>query len=771
MNIKDLINLLEKYTYYSDTNIDFFELVHEKARHKYKTYFDVNTLFSELNDLAHYVHFAFLQHKATQKEFMSILRANSFPMIVFEKGEKLAPIIITPDRTGAIKADKIEEDGIKSFTYKNLEELIQSIHTVGSLVEISGKNIDLDPKIDTKQKDYIYFLSGFPITSIAQDVHQEGIYHHQKNFVDEHDENPDHAQHDPNHHATPFARLLNLLKSEKREISQIYFFAIMIGLINLVVPLGIQAIIGLISGGLLINSVIVLITMVVLATMLAGWLQVLQLSTVEVLQQRVFSKAALEFCFRIPKIRMESIGRHYAPELMNRFFDVLNIQKFLPKILIDLTTATLQIIFGLIMISFYHPLFVLFGVVLIIIIFVIFYFTGPRGLRTSIKESIFKYKVVQWLEEMARTLSTFKLAGYTHLPISKTDHYLTGYLKSRQSHFKTLKIQFVSIIGFKVFITAGLLVLGSVLVLERQINLGQFVAAEIIILLVISSVEKLVSTIEVVYDLLTALDKVGHITDIPLEDTRGIDINEFSGDGGVALEIKDLSYKYPHTEDYVIKDFNLKIAPKESICIAGYNGSGKSTFMKIITGLLHEYHGVLNINGLPLNDINVNSYRDLIGDNMSYQDIFEGTLEDNITLGKNGITLDDLLWSIHKVGLTDFLNRLPSGLKTNLTAGGHDLPVYICKKIILARSIVEKPKLLVMDDFYYPDRVERRELVNFLTSESVGWTLIIVSNDPVVMQLTNRTIFMKDGGIIEEGNYDEIKKTYSYKKIILGLVE
>lgn len=768
MDIKDLINLLEKYTQYSDVSIDFFELVHEKARHKYRTYFDVNTLFSELNDLAHYVHFAFLQHKATQNEFVTILRSNSFPMIVFEKGEKLVPIIISPDRYGIIHAVKIEKNEIINITYPNFAELVKSIHTIGSLVEISGKNVDIDPVMDEKKKDYIFFLSGFPITSLAQDFNTEGIHHHHEKA--EHDADIDDHK-DAHHHTTPFARLLNLLKSEKREISQIYFFAILIGLINLVVPLGIQAIIGLISGGLLINSVIVLITMVVLATVLAGWLQILQLSTVEVLQQRVFSKAALEFCFRIPKIRMESISKMYAPELMNRFFDVLNIQKSLPKILIDLTTATLQIIFGLVMISFYHPLFVLFGVVMILIIFVIFYFTGPKGLRTSIKESIFKYKVVQWLEEMARTLSTFKLAGYTNLPISKTDHYLTGYLKSRQSHFRTLKTQFISIIAFKVFITAGLLVLGSILVLERQINLGQFVAAEIIILLVISSVEKLVSTIEVFYDLLTALDKVGHITDIPLEDTRGVDINEFSSEAGVAMEMKGLYYRYPNTEHHVIKDFNLKIAPKESICIAGYNGAGKSTFMKIITGLLHDYEGVLNINGFPLNDININSYRDLIGDNMSYQDIFEGTLEDNITLGKHGILLDDLLWSIHKVGLTDFLNKLPSGLKTNLMAGGHDLPMYICKKIILARSIVEKPKLLVMDDFYYPDKVERRELINFLTGENVGWTLIIVSNDPVVMQMTSRTVFMLDGGIVEQGTYEEIKRTYSYKKVILGLVE
>ena len=766
MDIKDLINLLEKYTHYSDIKVDFFELVHEKARHKSITYFDVKSMLPELNDLAHYVHFAFLQHKATQHEFIRILKANSFPIIVFENTQKLVPIIISPVRDGKIVVEKIESHRVLSFTYKNIEELLANIHNIGSLVEISGQSIDIDPKNDELHKDQIYFISGFPITSLAKSVNDEGLHHHD-GFEDEEHLYSNHSQ----KHITPFARLLNLLKSERREISQIYFFAILIGLINLVVPLGIQAIIGLISGGLLINSVVVLITMVVLATILAGWLQVLQLSTVEVLQQRVFTKAALEFCFRIPKIKMESISKHYAPELINRFFDVLNIQKSLPKILIDLTTATLQIIFGLILISFYHPLFVLFGMLLIVLLFIVFYFTGPRGLRTSIKESIFKYKVVQWLEEMARTLSTFKLAGFTNLPISKTDHYLTGYLKSRQSHFKTLKTQFISIIVFKVLITAGLLILGSILVIERQINLGQFVAAEIIILLVISSVEKLISTIEVFYDLLTALDKVGHITDIPLEDTRGVDIMEFSEDKGVEIDIKGLTYKYPDTEKYVIKNVSIHIEPNESICIAGYNGSGKSTFMKIISGLLHQYSGSLTINGMPLKDINLNSYRDLIGDNLSYQDIFEGTLEENITLGKSMISLSDLLWSIKKVGLNDFVNKLENGLKTNLTAGGHELPMYICKKIILARSIVEKPRLLVMDDFFYPDRVEKREIINFLTGEDAIWTLIIVSNDPVVMQMTTRTMFLKDGEIVEQGKYENIKKSYSYQKVILGLVE
>ena len=232
---------------------------------------------------------------------------------------------------------------------------------------------------------------------------------------------------------SPLKRLYRLLSAEKRDIFYVYVYAALIGLLSLSLPLGIQAAVELISGGVVFSSVYVLIAFVILAVLGTGVLQVFQITIVEYLQRRVFTKAAFEFAFRVPRIKMESVLNLHVPELMNRFFDVLTLQKGLPKLLIDLSTGAIQILFGLLLLSFYHPFFVFFGIVLLSILFGIFYLTGPKGLRSSIIESKYKYKVVYWLEEMARTLYSFKLSGNTTLPIKKTDYNVNNYLKNRST--------------------------------------------------------------------------------------------------------------------------------------------------------------------------------------------------------------------------------------------------------------------------------------------------------------------------------------------------
>jgi ABC-type bacteriocin/lantibiotic exporter with double-glycine peptidase domain len=362
---------------------------------------------------------------------------------------------------------------------------------------------------------------------------------------------------------TPLKRLFQLLKSEKKDIYNIYFFAIMIALINLTLPLGIQAIIGLMSGGLLLESVFVLMVLVVTATVGAGWLQVQQLAMVEILQQRVFTKIAFDFAYRIPRLKLEKLKNEYMPELVNRFFDVLNVQKSLPKILIDFTSAIVQIIFGLLLLSFYHPYFILFGLLVILIIFFVFYFTSKKGLETSIYESKYKYKVVFWLEELGRAVQSFKLAGFANLPMHKTDRLLNKYIIYRKQHFAVLVRQFSAIIAFKTLITAGLLILGGALVFNRQINLGQFVASEIIIVLVISSVEKLISSVAVVYDVLTALDKIGHVTDLEMENNSGREALDLDIDNKFELNLENVSYKYKGARNFSFQNVSLQIKDKQ----------------------------------------------------------------------------------------------------------------------------------------------------------------------------------------------------------------
>ncbi|MFY0625464.1 MAG: ATP-binding cassette domain-containing protein [Reichenbachiella sp.] len=565
---------------------------------------------------------------------------------------------------------------------------------------------------------------------------------------------------DDNIKITPIKRFFRMLSLDKGEIFVIYAYAIFNGLINLSLPLGVQAIIGFVISSEFSSSWGLLIFIVVLGVATSGIIQILQLSLTELLQRRIFTRASFEFAYRIPRFKMEAISGFYAPELMNRFFDTLNVQKGLPKILIDASTSILQILFGLILLSFYHSFFVFFGIALVGMISLIFFITGPKGLKTSIMESKYKYQVAHWLEELARVMGTFKLAGETNLPIDKMNYYVSNYLKFRKQHFKILVMQFSNIVAFKTLVTGGLLILGSILVINQEINLGQFVASEIIILLVLNSSEKLILSMETVYDVLTGLEKLGQVTDIETESDEGIDLNEITQGKGISLELTGLTYKFPGNHKPTVDNVDLTVGVGDKICITGINQSGKSTLLALISGLFNDYEGSIHFNGIPLGDINILSFRSVIGDNLGLQDLFFGTLEENITVGKEDINIEDMLWAIDQVGLGDYFKSLPKGLNTMLQPEGQGLSTSIKQKIILARTLSEKPKLIVMDHTLHGlDYEDRKHISEILTEPNANWTLVTVTNDPLMLSKCDKIVTMEYGKIVDITVNDKNMKT------------
>jgi ABC-type bacteriocin/lantibiotic exporter with double-glycine peptidase domain len=557
---------------------------------------------------------------------------------------------------------------------------------------------------------------------------------------------------------SPARRLLQLLKTEKKEIFYILFYAIVVGLISLIVPLGIQTTVELISGGVIFSSVYLMIGLVIVGVLLSGILQMIQISLVEFLQRRIFTKAAFEFAFRIPRIRMEALQKNYAPELINRFFDVMTIQKGLPKLLIDLSSAVIQILFGLLLISLYHPFFVFFGLILLASLGLIFYFTGPRGLHSSIQESKYKYKVAQWLEELARAMHSFKLAGNTDLPIRKTDYNVNNYLKNRKIHFQVLITQYSAIVLFKALIIGGLLIMGTILVVDRQITLGQLVASEIVIILILNAVEKIIMYMDVVYDLLTAVDKVAHVTDLPIERSGGFDFPSLVNEG-LSIRLKELRYRYQGENGYALNGINLEIKPGEKICLTGSNGSGKATLVKIISGLFTNYEGVATINNYSIRDLDLTHLRDYVAKNISREDLFNGTLLENITVGKPIETVQDAIEAMKEVGISDAINALPDGLNTEVLSGGIGLSSSFCYKLILARCLAKKPRLLILNDFFHAfSKREKMELLTLLSHSNQTRTILFVSNDPIVMSACERVVVLDKGVVRADGSMEQLLK-------------
>lgn len=548
---------------------------------------------------------------------------------------------------------------------------------------------------------------------------------------------------------TPAQRFWRLLQPDKKEIRNVYIYAVFNGLINLSLPLGIQAIVNLIQGGQVSTAWVVLVAVVVAGVTATGILQIAQLRITENLQQKIFARSAFEFAFRIPKVKMEAIYKHYAPELMNRFFDTLTVQKGLSKILIDFSTAVLQVLFGLILLSFYHPFFILFSLILIILVFAIFRFTGKPGLQTSLTESKYKYKVAHWLEELARTGTTFKLAGKTELPLSKMDGEVGDYLNARENHFRILVQQYSLMVVFKAVVAAGLLAMGGVLVMQQLMNIGQFVAAEIIILLVMSSVEKLVMSMETIYDVLTALEKIGQVTDLEIERTEGIETFCKKEDCGMEVQLQNIHFSYPNGDKKVLSNVTEHVKGGETVIICGSNGSGKSTLLQIIAGLYDVTQGQVIYNGLPKGNLSLESLRSNIGDCLTQEQLFDGTVLENINMGRPGATFENVQWAVRKLQLESVINALPNGYDTMVDPQGKKLPKSVVQKLLLARSIADKPKLLLLEDaLEHLDEADRKVIVDFLVKKENDWTIIAVSADNYFRSKADKVIEMKDGSFI-----------------------
>lgn len=564
----------------------------------------------------------------------------------------------------------------------------------------------------------------------------------------------------------PISRFFRLIFVDREIIYKLYFYAIFLGGLNLTLPLGVQAIIGLISSGRINTTWIALILFIVIGITFYGITNYFQMQLLEKMQQRIFTRAAFEFAYRIPRMQWDYLTQYYPPELVNRFFDILTVQKGLSKVLMDFSTSVLQILFGLILLGFYHPVFVVFGFFLLLILVSIIYFTGPLGMESSIKESKYKYEIVYWLEELARALETFKLAGNTELATEKTDKLTQKYLEYRTKHFKVLAFQYLTIVVFKVLVTVGLLILGSYLVISKEINVAQFVASEIVIILVMNSTEKLIASMETIYDVLTALDKIGYLTDIPLETKEGILFDKIDTGKGIKINIRDLHYKNPLAEYEAIKGINLDIEANERICLTGFAGSGKTTLITLIAGLLENYNGVISYNDTAFFSIERRSLRSYIGDTLSQELVFHGTIEENIMLSKGNISRDTLFWASDAVGLTESVLKLPLGFHTVLQPEDKRFPNSFLKKIIIARAFAEKPRLLIIDDLIYGfDKQDRMKIIHTLTDKNNNWTLIIVSHDPEIAKRCDRVIVMKEGQIFDQGTYYQISKKLYYSEI------
>lgn len=521
-------------------------------------------------------------------------------------------------------------------------------------------------------------------------------------------------------------RINELTKLHKKEVLGIYLFSTFSGLVQLSLPLGVQAIVGFVLGATMVTSIYVLIFLVVLGVFIVGLLQINQMKLIEKVQQQVFVDHAFEFVTKIPRFDLKSWDSFYLPEKANHFFDTITVQKSFSKILLDLPMATIQIVLGLILLSFYHPFFIVWGIIQVLIIWWILFYTSKPGLSTSLIESKFKYAIAAWFGEIARTLKSIKFSEPA-LAINKTDSQVMGYLDARTKHFNVLLFQYKVLVFFKVCMTFAMLTIGAVLLINQQLNVGEFVAIEIVIFMVINAVEKLIISLESFYDLATGLEKLAIITESALEKSESRTLNSFFN--GIQINFLDFSFEF-ELDKPLLKHLNLTIYSGLKVCIHGVEGSGKSIFLRMLTGNYTDFSGSLLVNQIPIQNFNKSDYRKQVGTFLHGHEIFMGTVLENISLGQPDISTEMIIQQANKLGFLNLLQYFPLGFDTILDPMGKKLSESLKRKILLIRALVGHKSLLLLEEPWTGLANDYQlKIKHYLLNELPNTTVIIASND------------------------------------------
>jgi len=536
----------------------------------------------------------------------------------------------------------------------------------------------------------------------------------------------------PDHHAhlSPLNRLIELMRADHADLWLVLGLALGSGLLALASPVAVQALVNTVTMGGMGQPLLVLSIILFFFLTFAGGVHVLEAYLVEIVQRRIFVRLATDLAYRLPKVRIDTFDRHQGAELVNRFFDILTVQKAGSSLLLDGLSTAVQICVGLLMLAFYHPFLLAFDVVLLLSIGIIIFLLGRGGIVSAIQESLSKYALVGWLENVAASVHTFKFGGGPELASRRTDALAQAYLTAKRSHYLILMRQIIGSVALYAVASTALLAIGGYLVIDGHLTLGQLVAAELIVSSALISLIKFGKHLEGYYDMMAGADKIGHLLDLPLEREDGLSPLM---DGPVALAVCNVCFDFGANSP-VFSNLNFLIEPGEKIALFGGYASGKTTLANLLCGLRQPLQGHIEINGTAISSLRLEAMRRRIAV-VSRMELIEDSLLENVRLGRSELGVDDVERALAAIGLS------AKHLNTDISSSGAPLSTTEARLLLIARAIAGRPGLLIMDGILDElDDTARRRIAPVLFAGDAPWTLLVLTGSPMVADLCERVI-------------------------------
>lgn len=544
----------------------------------------------------------------------------------------------------------------------------------------------------------------------------------------------------------PLRRLRALLEAERQDLWVVVIYSVAVGLLSLVVPIAVQSLVNTVAFGSLIQPLVVLTLAVLAALAFSAVLNGFRVFVIEVIQRRIYARVAGDVAYRLLRVKAEAFDKHHGPELVNRFFDVVTVQKSAALLLMDGLSLLMQTVLGMTLLALYHPFLLAFDLFLILAISAIIFVMGRGAVQSAIKESKAKYATAAWLEEMAALTRTFKSGGSAQFAIERADRLTRDYLSYRQSHFRIFMRQVVGSLALQAIASAALLGVGGFLVIDRQLTLGQLVAAELIVTVVVGGFSKFGKKFETFYDLLAAIDKLGALIDLPLERLGGETLTPSGEPAQVCF--RDVNYSLGGTT--ILRHTNWEIPAGSAIGLTGPTGGGKTALADLLFGLRKPDGGVLTIDDVDYRDLCLEELREQVAVTHD-ADIFSGTVFENVSVGRPNVDSSRVREALTTVGLLDDVTDLPDGIQTQLSMTGRPLSPGQTAQLALARAIAGHPRLLILDGAF--EKIDEPELRDQIASRIFDsnnpWTLLCISSQPDLLRRCERLYLLDRGSLTE----------------------
>lgn len=541
---------------------------------------------------------------------------------------------------------------------------------------------------------------------------------------------------------TILARLNLLIGLERRILAIVGSYAIVIGLFALIVPLTVQELVNTFAFAIQPVMIVTLVATMFGALLCMGAFRVLQARAVEILVQRLYARLAFAFTEALPRFR-ENV---FLPQHTNTFIEAELLPRALVAMLVDIINVSVSGIIGMAILIMYHPYFLGYNTLLITGFAFLLTFFGRGGLRITQRVSRLHYQTFHWLQDIGINRLHFKSTDSLPLLLKKTDALVQAYVMARKTRSDILTgAQYKSAVIFQAMAHSGMIGLGGWLLSIGDITLGQFVGAEVIVGTLLLNLDTVARRMYAAISVATSLQELSTLFEMPKEDVSGPVAAWLPNPSlrGVRLTCKDVSFAAPDGA-LLFERFNLEVIPREKISVLSGTSRSKTSLALILAGLYHPTSGVIRYNDVDLRDVSlnyVNRHRGLMLD--SHPTLFDGTLEENMTLQRPSIRFEDLSWALRFVELEEEIDAMPMGLETLVHGNGANLTRSQVLRILLARMIVTRPELLIFNGSLH--NIEpglRLTLLRRLCSKEEPWSVVFVSNDPEVSQLVERRVLL-----------------------------